>query len=294
MLPVARMRFRLAQLLAAGLVAALAASASLYAQDGTVPTIRQDVREGAPVSAAPPPDRKQDDHSSSSWADALFDDPDVFVAAVVYTAMGVTTPFWAPPVWLNDNWNTPGYFPRFPYDQSSGYISTDGRPSGTRPMAGRFDLEYIENFDHLENLSGRLLIETTPRFGLDAGFSYLDERLSQARRDRLWLGDCNLVYRFAQGDWGEFRTGLGANWLTDSGGTDLGFNFTYAADIFPVKPWVISSGIDWGTLGRAQLFRFRATAGVILHGIEAYTGYEYADIGRGHWNGLVAGLRLWF
>jgi hypothetical protein len=23
-------------------------------------------------------------------------------------------------------------------------------------------------------------------------------------------------------------------------------------------------------------------------------GYEYTDIGRAHWNGLIGGLRLWF
>ena len=52
--------------------------------------------------------------------------------------------------------------------------------------------------------------------------------------------------------------------------------------------------MDGGTLGRAGLFRFRTTAGVMMHGVETYVGYEYTDIGREHWNGLVAGLRLWF
>jgi hypothetical protein len=39
---------------------------------------------------------------------------------------------------------------------------------------------------------------------------------------------------------------------------------------------------------------FRTTAGVLFHGVETYVGYEYTDIGRAHWNGLVAGLRVWF
>ena len=74
----------------------------------------------------------------------------------------------------------------------------------------------------------------------------------------------------------------------------MGFNFTYAADIYPRKPWVLSAAIDWGTLGQAELFRFRTTAGVVFHGVETYAGYEYTEIGRAHWNGLVAGLRFWF
>lgn len=42
------------------------------------------------------------------------------------------------------------------------------------------------------------------------------------------------------------------------------------------------------------LVRFRATAGVMVRRFEIYTGYEYTDIERTHWNGLVAGLGVWF
>ncbi len=55
-----------------------------------------------------------------------------------------------------------------------------------------------------------------------------------------------------------------------------------------------TSAIDWGTLGHEELFRFRATAGLTIHGVEAYTGYQYFDLGRTQLNGLVAGVRVWF
>jgi len=32
----------------------------------------------------------------------------------------------------------------------------------------------------------------------------------------------------------------------------------------------------------------------VIHGIEAYAGYEYHDIDRTQLNGLVAGVRIWF
>jgi hypothetical protein len=32
----------------------------------------------------------------------------------------------------------------------------------------------------------------------------------------------------------------------------------------------------------------------LLRRVPAKIGYEYTDIGRAHWNGLVGGLRLWF
>ena len=103
-----------------------------------------------------------------------------------------------------------------------------------------------------------------------------------------------MTYRFAQSDFGQFRAGLGINWLNDPSQTNLGFNFTYGADIFPAKPWVFSAVLDAGTLGHAGLFRFRTTAGVAYRSVELYTGYEYTDIGSVHWNGLIGGVRLWF
>ena len=205
-----------------------------------------------------------------------------------------TAPIWGPHAFLDDNLSTNGYFLRFPYDDYSGYIRTEEWAEGTRSVAARVDVAYIETFDRLDIISGRLLVETAPRFGVAASFNHLEERLRSGGRDALQIGDCNLVYRFAQGEWAEFRTGLGLNWLNDCRGTDLGFNFTYAVDLYPRKPWVLSATIDAGTLGHAGLFRFRTTAGVVFHGIETYAGYEYTDIERTHWNGLVAGLRIWF
>ena len=76
--------------------------------------------------------------------------------------------------------------------------------------------------------------------------------------------------------------------------SDLGFNFTYGGDFFPHKPWVISGGIDWGTLGDAGLFRFRTTTGIILRSFETYVGYEYSDIGSTQNHFFISGVRIWF
>jgi len=209
----------------------------------------------------------------------------------------VTSPLWGPFAITGDSsLLDSGYFPRFPYDDFQGYIQTRDVAAKTKPWAVRLDAEYAETFNHLDNvIDGHLLIETAPRFGLAASVNHLEEKLDDGGRDRLDLGDCNLVYRFAQGEWGEFRAGLGVNWLADPRGSDeVGFNFTYAFDIYPRKPWVWSTAIDWGTLGDAELFRFRTTIGVVWHGVETYTGYEYTDIDRSRWNSLVAGLRFWF
>jgi hypothetical protein len=77
-------------------------------------------------------------------------------------------------------------------------------------------------------------------------------------------------------------------------GSAAGDWFTYAADLYPPKPWVLTAEIDVGTLGHAGLFRFRTTAGIAWRRIGLYTGYEYTDIERTHWNGLIGGVRVWF
>ena len=250
---------------------------------------------------------------------ALLSNGSVWVGAAILAGAAVTSPISVPKALVgDDNFGFGGYFARFPYDDLSshtesrnigertgenvvtftvpgGYIQTRDAGGRTKPWSVRLDAEYVDTFDDLDNvIGGHLLLDTASRFGLSASFEHLEEVLSGGDRDQLQIGDCNLVYRFAQSGWAEFRTGLGMNWMADSCRTDLGFNFTYAADIYPRKPWVLSAAIDWGTLGHAELFRFRTTAGVVFHGVETYAGYEYTDIGCAHWNGLVAGLRIWF
>ncbi len=92
----------------------------------------------------------------------------------------------------------------------------------------------------------------------------------------------------------QWRAGLGFNWLDDEQATDFGFNFTYGVDVFPVRPLVLSAELDWGTLGSADLFHFRTTAGMIVWHVEVYTGYEYRDIDRTQTSALIGGVRVWF
>lgn len=230
------------------------------------------------------------DDSSSDPLSALF-------APVVYAGLFVAaSPFWGPCAVLDDDYSLPACFPRFPYDNVAGHLA-DGSATG-RIWSGRFNVEYLEPFTDANGVGGRVLLSTTSRFGLDAEASHFNEHRANAEFDTLWVGDCNLVFRFAQAEKAEFRAGLGFNWLDSPGVTrrqsDFGFNFTYGADFFPRKPWIFSADLDAGNLGRAALVRFRTTGGILLHGVEAYTGYEYLDIGRGHFNLLVAGVRAWF
>jgi hypothetical protein len=254
--------------------------------------MREDVRQGPPPS---PPSGSAPDIKCQTDGDGS-DGFNLFALPAALWGVGVvaTSPIWVPQGWLQDNFTNPGYFHRFPYDGASGYLTTIDSSPDTKPWAVRMDVEYLDTFDRLDNLGGHLLVDTATRLGVTASWDHLEERVSDRARDALQIGDANLVYRFAQSESAEFRTGLGLNWMNDASRTDVGFNFTYAVDIYPRNPWVLSSAIDAGMLGKAGLFRFHTTAGIMLHGLEPYVGYEYTDIGRAHWNGLIAGLRYWF
>ncbi|NQU23597.1 MAG: hypothetical protein HQ567_20130 [Candidatus Nealsonbacteria bacterium] len=222
----------------------------------------------------------------------------------------------------NDDPPVEFYFPRFPYDSVPGYMTTSswdpllgwtstviedptvvsrsdplGRgfaPSRGRRWAGRFRAEYADTFDDLTRLSGHLLVSTTAGLGLDTGMDLLQENLPGTATDQLWLGDCNVIYRYSESAQTQWRFGFGFNWLNDPIDTDFGFNFTLGMDYYPAQPWIISSTIDWGTVGSAELFRFRITSGVIVYGLEPYIGYEYLDVDSMQINNLIAGVRVWF
>ena len=64
--------------------------------------------------------------------------------------------------------------------------------------------------------------------------------------------------------------------------------------MFPLDPWIVSSTIDWGTIGGASLFHSHTSVGVILGGAEFFTGFDYQGIGDADLHGLMAGVRFWY
>jgi len=214
-------------------------------------------------------------------------------------------------------WAPPTHFPRYPYQRINGYMMSDswpatigdsmGNPAGPDPLnynlwptkprrwSARVRADYGDSFDDdITRIGGHLLVSTSSRWGLDTEMSYLQESLPAGGEDHLWMGDCNIVYRFCQSERRQWRAGVGFNWLDDRFDSDCGFNFTLGADFYPKRPWIVSGTIDWGTLGHAEFFKFRSTAGVILYGMETYGGVEYYDIGTSQISSLIAGVRVWF
>lgn len=291
---------------------ALPAAAFLLAVWGVTPAAGQgrlgELRDGVRLppppssssggSSAPraEPDWHHDDHDHHHhhhhWDDEATGDLYAFAGLVMLA--GVTSPFWAPHGLIDEGFDAEYLFPRFPYDHGPGYMQLEPYLRHPRRWSARLRTEYADNLDDMTRIGGHLLLTGSSRWGLDTQMDYLKEDFADRTYDEIYSGDCNLVFRFAQSQNMQWRTGVGFNWLDDPLRTDFGFNFTYGMDYFPRRPWVISSTLDWGTLGRSELFRFRTTAGLIVHGVEAYTGYEYLDVDETQIGSLMAGARIWF
>lgn len=253
------------------------------------------------------------------------EDPGPFAAALMLPL----APFLVPQAVLQDN-GGPAYFSRYPYDRVPGHLMvgphpTDGQgldfsglwpwtkrevegededsdavilddwQADQRKQAQRFDLEYADSGSGLTRMSLHMMESQTDRMDSELHWDHFDDRRTIGHIDSFDLGDFNpFLFRFAQNQRVEFRAGCGLNWLADVRGAVFGVNFNYGMDYFPVRPWVLSSTIDWGLLGRTALFRGRTTVGVLYQGYEFYTGYEYLDIDRLTINSVIGGVRWWY
>lgn len=270
--------------------------------DGVLSQIRSDVHgDDRPADA-----NRDDDHRGRPSCSADQEDESGGLLSVVFFTTGRvvwgigTAPFWAPRTLIEDH-GTDADFPLYPYFEGHpGYLVTCPRDQPfcgehVWPWATIASVEHIiQSNDDVSSLGLRLLVDTGARFGIDAEARLLSERLTGGGCDELWLGDANLVYRFAQSETVQMRAGVGLNWLTDRFDTDLGVNFTYGGDWFVHRPLVVSAEVEWGTLGSSDRFHARTTIGASLRHFEFYTGYDYLEIGGTGLHGWVNGIRIWY
>ena len=273
---------------------------SSAAAHGLLDRARDEVRD-EPERLPEPASESSDDHDHDDDCDDddgisfhYHDFGDGFLHAA---GLVLTAPWWGPHVMFDEGFSVPGYFPGEPYFRDdAGYMiigRSNAKDEYPRNMATRFALEYGHDLDNLQSVTGRILWEHQMRFGIDGEIRYLQEE-GDFLDDQLAIGDLNFVYRFAQSERLVMRSGVGINWLIDEHDAEAGFNFTYGGDLFPVKPLVISSEIDWGTLGDAEVFQWRGTVGAVWDHIEVYAGYRYYELEGVALDGLILGLRTWF
>lgn len=264
--------------------------------DSSISDLRREVREPDPPSRLPTsePEPAPSSRDHCDYDDDCGDGFGLYALAgygLLYVAM---TPYTVPKSMIERHSAHLARFADYPYAENDGFMVLDGQLTGSNTWAGRFSAEYGTEFSTKDWVAGRWLVEHTSRFGVDGAVVYLSEKTNLGATDEFFYGDTNLTWRFAQNEWAQMRMGLGLNWLGDGAGEDVGFNFTYGGDFFPMEPLVVSGELDIGSLNHAFLLHARGTVGVQMNRMELFTGYDYLQLDSSNVHGLVAGVRLWF
>lgn len=265
------------------------------AQDGKLDSIRQDVR--APRSDPP-------SSSNSTTYSIGSDDPDI---SAFFAELGfyiVISPFVVPPAALGDHFEYPSTFVAYPYAEGWNGLLQIGmeRPkindvvpfTWDHMMSFRMSVEEGHDYNNTNRLGVTFLVDTMTRFGIGGTVNFYEESNASPRPDRLAIGDVNLLYRFAQSERTQFRSGLGARFMNDTRQTDWGVNFVYGFDYFPKPPWTIGMQFEFGTLGNAWVYQATSRVGLVWKFSEIYAGYDYLHIGSQVLQGPMVGLRIWF
>ncbi len=291
---------------------------------GILDRARQDAGRPSPAT----PNNKSDPGNSSQSAsgpdsDDILEDFKGFFGMIGFGALA--SPFWLPPFLLHDPFPAPGKFSGYPYAlPTSAYIQNSdflevsrAGPRPDLPTAGhaatpvvsdrdffdpqrmkswatRASFEAGTDFSGLTRIGGRFALDTEWRVGVTSSLDYYRERLPCGCVDRTVLGDINLTLRFAQAEWLQMYTGLGARGMFDGDRTRGGVNFQYGADFFPADPVVVSTLFEMGNLDRAFVTRVRGSVGIQLRHAELFAGYDWLRIGAADLHGPMVGLRLWF
>ncbi|HET6585910.1 MAG TPA: hypothetical protein VFG69_20780 [Nannocystaceae bacterium] len=167
--------------------------------------------------------------------------------------------------------------------------------SRSRGVAARIALDGAWQYHGLWR--GRLAMEldSTTRIGAAV---HLYAWGNPGSADHMVLGSARL--HAVVGNWKHalVRTGpaldVMRSWTPTKWVVALGADWGISADVFPIRPLVLSFDAQAGVMGRSVYLGARGTIGVTLRRVEIFGGYEHKQIGRAGIGGPVVGMRVWF
>jgi hypothetical protein len=189
-------------------------------------------------------------------------------------------------------------FGLYPYaDGAAGWVVREGAAAALPIASFRFSLDYAYDWDRVHRPAVTLALDTAAGVGLRAELTNYFERLPGGALDYLAIGTLNAMFRVVDTPRVAPYVGLGWRYLAAEGAMRNGFDCLFAADVFPVRPLVVSAIAEGGNLGRAGFLHGRLTLGALVQRLEIFAGYDAVIIGDGEdpviFHGPVAGIRGW-
>lgn len=196
----------------------------------------------------------------------------------------------------NDSQTTSSNFFSYPYQAGDGILNQSNSDS----FVSRNQINFQTSFwfspanRNLDSWNGKFRLDSLSGWGGDIHWAHLREQSPGVATDSLNLIDINLTGVWLESEVFLVRSGFGINIMSDRVGTQADYNLTTSADLFPIKPVVISFEVDHGELGSIHQTHLAGTLGVSLRHVEAFAGYEYRKIGPTEIKGPMYGLRIWY
>ena len=203
----------------------------------------------------------------------------------------IGSPFWVPHLALGDDFAVTHGYGVYPY-QGGGRGLARLTGDDRLPAAGYVGFTGGWRPDDLRTAKVDAQLFTAARVGLATTWYHFVEPQPQGPADTLTVGDVEVTFRFAESERVSFWTGLGGRVLPDAH-LDLGFDFAYGVDLFPVDPITVSLRADVGSLGHARVLGASGRIGVLLGPVDVGVGGDVLAIGSSTLTAITAGIRLW-
>lgn len=213
--------------------------------------------------------------------------------------------FFGPVFATGDRWGSEWWLADHPYaDDVPGYALYLTERDASAPPVQDIAMSVSAEGGYVVGGAGRGALDVRlmlpERFEIDVGAMALIERRAPGDWDTLGMETLHVGLRFAQDLNWQFHTGIGARLLHHEEGATAGFDFRYGFDVFPARPWIVSTRVSLGHLGWSWTVGARLTVGLALGPAEVFVGYDHFSVfdledetNSAHVSGPVGGLRLW-
>ena len=162
------------------------------------------------------------------------------------------------------------------------------------PWRLQWSMEYGIPLDEVSHWGTELIIQSPSRWGIDTRFALKLEEGSHGFRDSLWNGEFNLTYEVIRTTDLRVRAGVGLNWIGDSYHGEAGPNLMVGGQWQFTTACSLDGYLAFGTVGRADMFHGRLTAGYKMTFSELYTGIDHYRVGGESISTWITGLRFRF
>jgi hypothetical protein len=218
-----------------------------------------------------------------------------FFSADLYRGLGIALicPYYFPYDSWDAGYSVSMYFSPYPYYlKNKGYLK-DQKEDFSKSWVYDIDNEYKifrnENFGMGLNFD----IRNRSRIEFQGEVNYISDLSVNGKIDKMYLGNANILFRFAQNQYLLMRSGLGVNAFLSKEDSYHLF-YSYSVDVYPIKPLYCSARIDLGLIGRTSFFRLRTGIGLLHKRLEVNGGVEMYHIGRDSLIGFYMGAKLYF